>query len=335
MKQYLIIGGNGKEYGPVPESEVRSWIQQGRADGDTRIKEKDAADWSCVRDLREFEPDLAPAANPASLPNPDAPPLPPGQLPQIPRPAAYAPPPTADDLMRELQGRTHNFSIGDCFNSGWRLTMDNFGLALLSLVVFVVLSVLSAVVPFGQLIVSGPLLAALYCIYLKRLRNEPADLNNLFDGFNVAFMPLFLVYLIIMLVMVGAMIPGGIGVGIAVVAGIFEAQQNSSQPPVIMIILFSLSILLMLILAWVLYAMLIFAFPLALDRRMDAIEALKATWRVTKKCWFKCALLMFCTMLVNLAGMLVLCFGMLVTGPLSIAMTTVAYEQLFGRGTRR
>jgi hypothetical protein len=43
----------------------------------------------------------------------------------------------------------------------------------------------------------------------------------------------------------------------------------------------------------------------------------------------------FTLMAVNLAGMLVLCLGMLVTAPLSIAMFAVAYEQLFGRGVRQ
>ena len=43
----------------------------------------------------------------------------------------------------------------------------------------------------------------------------------------------------------------------------------------------------------------------------------------------------FTMMAVNLAGMLALCLGMLVTVPLTFAMIAVAYEQLFGRGVRR
>ena len=149
MKQYLIIGGDGKEYGPVSESEVRHWIQQGRADGNTRIKEANAADWSRLRDLKEFEPNLAPPADPTSPPNINTPPLPNGPAPQIPQPTAFSPPPTADDLMAELKGRTPSFSIGDCFSIGWRVTMDNFGLALLSFIVFMLISLASALVPFG------------------------------------------------------------------------------------------------------------------------------------------------------------------------------------------
>ena len=91
----------------------------------------------------------------------------------------------------------------------------------------------------------------------------------------------------------------------------------------------------MLLLTTVLYSMLVFTFPLALDRRMDAVEALKATWRITKKCWFNCSLLMLCAVLINIVGALVLCLGLLISIPLSFAMSAVAYEQLFGRGVRQ
>ena len=91
----------------------------------------------------------------------------------------------------------------------------------------------------------------------------------------------------------------------------------------------------MLLLTTVLYSMLVFAFPLALDRRMDAVEALKATWRVTKKCWLNCSLLMLCAVLINIVGVLALCLGWLISMPLSFAMSAVAYEQLFGRGVQR
>ena len=336
MKQYLIIGGDGKEYGPVSESDVRHWIQQGRADGNTRIKEANAEDWSRLRDLKEFEPSLAPSTDPTSAPNINTPPLQDGTPPQIPQATAFSPPPTADDLMAELKGRTPSFSIGDCFSIGWRVTMDNFGLLLLSSIAFLLMYIAAGATGVGGLIVSGPLWGALYCIYIKRLRNEPAELNNLFDGFNVAFMPLFLVHLLFTLIKFAAfLIPVGFGVGVALFAGILESVQSGGQPPVIAFILIILSFLLWLLLTTVLHSMLWFAYPLALDRRMDAVEALKATWRVTKKCWFNCSLLVLCAVLINIVGALVLCLGLLISIPLSFAMSAVAYEQLFGRGVQR
>ena len=54
MSQYIIIGGDGKEYGPVSAQEVREWVRTGRANGDTRIKPEEAEDWKQLRDLPEL-----------------------------------------------------------------------------------------------------------------------------------------------------------------------------------------------------------------------------------------------------------------------------------------
>jgi len=68
MKQYFIIGGNGKEYGPVSESEVFEWIKEGRANGDTRIKETEAEEWSLIRNLEQFNLSTLPSNNPEDIP---------------------------------------------------------------------------------------------------------------------------------------------------------------------------------------------------------------------------------------------------------------------------
>ena len=66
MANYQIIGGDGKEYGPISSEGVTNWLQEGRANGDTRIKEVGAEEWQCVRDLPEF----ASAFSTAVLPPP-------------------------------------------------------------------------------------------------------------------------------------------------------------------------------------------------------------------------------------------------------------------------
>lgn len=322
MNQYIIIGGDGNEYGPVSTEEVREWVQAGRANGDTRIKPVDAEDWGRLRDFSELEPNVSPGSAPP-LPSVEGAAQSPPQLPGG-RPVL-----TADQLMQELQGRPHTFSVGDCFRRGWRLTMDNFGLLLLTVLAFMGLSLVSALVPFGQLVCAGPLMGGTYYIFLKRLRNEPAEVGNIFNGFNDAFMPLFLVNLFMMLIIFAACIPL-IGVAIVgVVTGIAEASTGS--PPIFTILVITLGSIISILLMYTLWGMLIFGIPLALDRRMDGVEAFKATWRVTKNCWGKCLLLIICTVLANLVGVLVLCLGMLVSFPLSMAMTAVAYEQLFGK----
>ena len=324
MKKYIIVGGDGKEYGPVSVQEINEWISSGRANGDTRIKEEGAEAWSRLRDM-EFFGEAAKSAGPPTIPSH-------ASTPSAHNPQA-TPPPTADQLIGELQGRPHTFSIGDCFSIGWRLTMDNFGLFLLTIICMTLISVVAGVVPFGTLVVSGPLMGGVYFIYLNRLRGEPAEIGQLFVGFNESFLPLFLIYIFQALVCFVASIPLIITIIVAIFTGVVEA--NTTGVPILALAIGGLGSLLSIILMMALVTMLTFAIPLTMDRKMDAWEAFKATWSITRRCWGKCLGMSLTLMAVNLAGFIVLCLGMLVTAPLSIAMFAVAYEQLFGRGVRR
>src|SRR5947209_7933487 len=51
---YLIIGGDGKEYGPASAEQIRQWVAGGRANGDTRAKLVGAAEWKPLRDIPEI-----------------------------------------------------------------------------------------------------------------------------------------------------------------------------------------------------------------------------------------------------------------------------------------
>jgi len=66
---YHIIGGDGKVYGPKPESEIRAWIREGRLDAESRICRAGGEDWLTLDRLPEFAMDLGAASG--SNPNPD------------------------------------------------------------------------------------------------------------------------------------------------------------------------------------------------------------------------------------------------------------------------
>lgn len=69
---YRIIGGDGKEYGPVGAEELRQWIAEGRANAQTRVQIEGSGDWRALGELPEFG--LAAAAGtPPSPPGPEVP----------------------------------------------------------------------------------------------------------------------------------------------------------------------------------------------------------------------------------------------------------------------
>jgi uncharacterized RDD family membrane protein YckC len=51
---FIIIGGDGKEYGPVTAEQIRAWIAAGRANLDTKAKAVGTEEWRRVGDFAEF-----------------------------------------------------------------------------------------------------------------------------------------------------------------------------------------------------------------------------------------------------------------------------------------
>ena len=78
MSQYIIIGADGREYGPKDETEVREWIQQGRLNALSQIKEVGEEEWVSLGSRPEFE---VHHSNETSAP-PSAPPYPPAPVPR-------------------------------------------------------------------------------------------------------------------------------------------------------------------------------------------------------------------------------------------------------------
>ena len=54
MANYLIIGGDGKEYGPVTSADVRQWLAEGRLNAQSLAKAESDADFRALAQFPEF-----------------------------------------------------------------------------------------------------------------------------------------------------------------------------------------------------------------------------------------------------------------------------------------
>jgi hypothetical protein len=73
---YRIIGADGKEYGPITADQVRQWINEGRANAQTRVLLEGTTEWKTLGELPEFggaSPSIAP---PGPVPGMPAMPMP-------------------------------------------------------------------------------------------------------------------------------------------------------------------------------------------------------------------------------------------------------------------
>ena len=62
MANYLIIGGDGKEYGPVTDADVRQWVAEGRLSAQSLAKAESDAEFRPLEKFPEFAAMFAAAA---------------------------------------------------------------------------------------------------------------------------------------------------------------------------------------------------------------------------------------------------------------------------------
>jgi prepilin-type processing-associated H-X9-DG protein len=54
MANYTIIGGDGKEYGPISAEELRKWKAEGRVDAQTKVRAEGTTDWLLLSQVPEL-----------------------------------------------------------------------------------------------------------------------------------------------------------------------------------------------------------------------------------------------------------------------------------------
>ena len=200
MASYTIIGGDGKEYGPITADDISRWIAEGRLNAQSLAKAESDAEF---RPLAQF-PELAEIFHPAT----------PGTISPL--------PPTT------LMGKDYELDIGDCVSRGFELYKKKFAAlflpALVAMVIQIALygcieTVLAAtglqehlaytgggavILGFvysivGSLIL-GPLLGGLFLVYLRNIRGNSAGVGELFAGFQRSYGQLTLGYLVVALI---------------------------------------------------------------------------------------------------------------------------------------
>jgi hypothetical protein len=176
MVSYLIIGADSKEYGPSTADEIRQWVAEGRANGQTLVKAEGENDWKPMASFPEFA----------------------GLKFRTPPPPHSAPPPvlTAPAIGGTALPVDQPLPVGACLKAGWNLLRKNFGvLFFATLMVVAVRSALSAVqvVNVFALLFKGVFYGGLYMVFLKCLRNQPTRPAEAFSGFGENFVQLLLV----------------------------------------------------------------------------------------------------------------------------------------------
>lgn len=181
---------------------------------------------------------------------------------------------------------------GTYIRKGWEIFQDNIGMFVGYTAITVGISIASAFIPFGSILVSGPLTAGFYIVANNISKGEPYEFGTFFKGFDF-FIPLLLYSLV-------AGIFVALGVVALVIPGIYLAVAYTFAP------------------LFIVFAKMEFWDGMEISRKL-----------VTKNWWniFGFVLLLF---LINMVGTLAFFVGLLFTIPITYCAIYAAFEDIVG-----
>lgn len=319
---YRILGSDGNEYGPVSTDQLGQWVRENRVHAETRVQGEDGT-WRLLREVPELAGLLqAPPSLPPTLPVPSSAP---GEAPFVPS---------------EFDG-DYDLDIGACLSSAWTALGAKIDVIVGPTLVYLLIALANGFfsgLPYigptftlANLIIGGPLAAGIQVVYLRAIRGDKPPLGSLFDGFRQRFGHLFLgswaVGILSSLPLLPGVVLSVVGLGLGFFTGLLHGSVNWPAIGLFGVLLPIISLLLLGI-PFVLYlsAIWMFTLPLILDQRMGFWEAMKRSSRQVRRHGWSCLALMIVLGILNLAGTLCCGVGLLVTWPLSIMASMVAYE---------
>jgi hypothetical protein len=225
--------------------------------------------------------------------------------------------------------KRHAVQPVECLKRGWDLIRDQYWL-------FVGMSVVGLLmgnaVPLG--ILTGPMMCGLYIALLKRQANETIEFATLFKGFDffvdgmiagllhsvpvlLIIAPIYAIYLIMLFTRMGS-----------------RGGEPDQTVVVVFLSVFGIYIPIMLILLIILAIGFAFAYPLIVDRRLSAVNAVKLSFQAGMANFWSLLGLLLLNGLLVFAGALFCVVGAYFVLPVTFAALAVAYTQVFGLAPR-
>ncbi|HMQ03891.1 MAG TPA: hypothetical protein PKD26_08240 [Pyrinomonadaceae bacterium] len=210
----------------------------------------------------------------------------------------------------------------EVYKEAWEMIKDQFGLVL---AVTVVGMLIGGAVP---IVLIGPMMCGIYLVLLQKYQGVPVDFSQLFKGFDY-FLPSLILSVIIMVpvfILIFAMyIP-------LIVMTMAAPRMNEAELVATIVGILAVELVFAVIMVC-LHTLLLFSFPLIVDKRMSAIQSIKTSARAVWANLGGVVGLFGVGILVAIVGYLMLCIGIYLVLPLIIAANVVAYRKIFPGAT--
>ena len=304
-KQYEMIGSDGEQYGPFTIQQLQDTLSQDRANAQTQIRETGTEAWQPLGQVLGNQ----------SIEN-------------------------FSEYREAILTGNRRLDVGLAFSQGSELFKAHMGILIGSFLLFMVLIMATASVPFVgscvQITLQGPLLGGFFILILNLVRTGAASIGDLFKGFE-SFGGLFLVTLAQALIVTLVILPGvALMVGGFVMEVDFGDIQWQNDEAVLKALgagllhpLTILGFLSMILLSIISYTLIFFPLPLLADRKLGFGEAFGLGFQVSKRNFFPIFKLIIIGSLVMAVSLIPCGLGLIFAGPWFYAVMAQAYEQMF------
>ena len=219
--------------------------------------------------------------------------------------------------------RSPEFTTGmirpiEVYKESWELMKGEFwmifGIVLVGIIV-------GGLIP---VIIMGPMMCGVFMCLLDKIDGKPASFDKLFKGFDY-FLPGLIVSLIVMLpvfIFIFAVYIPMIAISIAGP----RLGQDQVMPYIFGILAVELIVGIVMT---VIHSLLLFAFPLIVDKKLSGLQAVKASIRAVWANKGGVGGLFGVGILVAIVGYALFCIGIYLAIPVIMVATTVAYRKVF------
>jgi uncharacterized membrane protein len=300
-----MIGSDGEQYGPFTIQQLQDNLSHGRANAQTQIRETGTEAWQPLGQVLGNQ----------SIEN-------------------------FSEYREAILTGNRRLDVGLAFSQGSELFKAHMGILIGSFLLFMLLIMATASVPFVgscvQITLQGPLTGGFFILILNLVRARAASIGDLFKGFE-SFGGLFLVILAQTLIVTLVILPGvALMIGGFVMEVDFRELDWQNEEAVLKALgagllhpLTILGFLSMILLSIISYTLIFFPLPLLADRKLGFGEAFGLGFQVSKRNFFPIFKLIIIGSLVMAVSLIPCGLGLIFAGPWFYAVMAQAYEQMF------
>ena len=211
----------------------------------------------------------------------------------------------------------------ECMKEGWELIKNDywliFGITIVGLLI-------GGLIPFGLGI--GAMFCGIYYVILRKMDNQPVEFGDLFKGFNF-FVPGLIASLVVIIptivsvfVVYGSMV--------AFILGAANTNRSAQEGVIVgmFVTLFIEAVIVSLVLSC-LHALIMFAYPLIVERNLGGLEAFKLSARAVWANLSGVIGIILVEFAMGIVGYMALVIGVYFVLPIMFAGVAVAYRRVF------